>query len=52
MLDTGLWRSSGAAVMAADQNDVSMAFGHARRNGSDADFGDELYANTRDDWRS
>ena len=47
MFDAGLWRSSGAAVMAANQNHISMALGHARRNGSDADFRNELHANAR-----
>ena len=33
--------------MAADQNDVCMAFRHTRGNRPDADFRDQLHANAR-----
>ena len=32
MLDAGLRRRAGAAIVAADQNDIGVAFGHARRD--------------------
>src|SRR5262245_61455672 len=47
MFDAGLWRCSSPAVMAANQNHICMAFRDARCDGSDADFRDELYADTR-----
>ena len=47
MLDAGLRRGAGAAVMAADQDHVGMALGHASRNGADADFRDQLDADAR-----
>ena len=47
MFDAGLRRRAGAAVMTADQHDVGMAFGHARGDGADADFGNQLDADAR-----
>ena len=47
MFDAGLRRSAGAAVMAADQHDIGMAFGHARGNGADTDFRNQLHADAR-----
>src|SRR5262245_11075394 len=44
MLQTGQWAGTRAAIVTADQNDVAMGFGHARRNGSDPDFRHQLYA--------
>ena len=40
-------RSAGAAVVAADEDDVGMRLGHARRHRAHADFGDELHGNAR-----
>ena len=44
MLDARLRRSAGAAVMAADQHDIGVAFGHARGDRADADFRNQLDA--------
>ena len=47
VLDAGLRRCAGAAVMAADQHDIGMAFGHAGRDRADADLGNQFDADAR-----
>ncbi len=47
MLDGGERGGAGAAVVAADQDDVGMRLGHARRHDADADFGHQLHRNAR-----
>ena len=47
MLDAGLRRCAGAAVVAADQDDIRMAFRDAGRDGADADLGHQLDADAR-----
>ena len=44
VLDAGLRRGAGAAVIAADEHHVGMGLGHAGGDGADADFGDQLDA--------
>ena len=41
-LDRGQRRGAGAAVVAGDQDAVGVGLGDARRDGADADLGDEL----------
>jgi hypothetical protein len=42
VFDAGLRGGAGAAVVAADEDDVGVGFGDACGDGADADFGDEL----------
>ena len=44
VLDGGLRRRTSAAVEAGDKHDIRVRLGHARRDGADADFGDQLDA--------
>ena len=39
VLDAGLGRGAGAAIVAANQHHIRMGLGHARRDGADAYFG-------------
>ena len=47
VLDRGQRAGAGAAVMAADQDDVAVGLGHARGDRADADLGHELDADPR-----
>ena len=47
VLDRSLRAGAGAAVVAADQDDVRLALGDARGDGADADFGHQLDADPR-----
>ena len=47
MLDACLRRRTGPAVVAADQHDVRMAFGHTGGDRANADFRYQLDADTR-----
>ena len=47
VLDAGLRRGAGAAVVAADQDHVGVGLGHAGRDRADADFGHQLHADAR-----
>ena len=47
VLDAGLRRGAGAAVVAADQHHVRVRLGHAGGDGADADFGHQLHADAR-----
>ena len=47
VFDAGLRRSAGAAIVTADQHDIRVRFRHASRDGSNADFGDQLHADAR-----
>src|ERR1043166_7402979 len=47
VLDGRLRRGAGAAVVAADEHDLGVAFGDARGDRADADFADELHADAR-----
>ena len=42
MFDTGLGRGARAPVVAADEDDVGLAFGHPGRHRAHAHFGDQL----------
>jgi hypothetical protein len=47
VLDRGLRRGAGAAVVAGDEHDVRVRLGDAGGDGADADLGDELHADAR-----
>ena len=47
VLDRGERAGAGAAVVAADQDDVAVRLGHARGDRADADLGDELDVDPR-----
>ena len=47
VLDGGLRRSAGAAVETGDKHDIRVRLGDARRDGADADFGNQLDADAR-----
>ena len=47
VLDRGLRRGAGAAVVARDEHDVGMRLGDAGGDGAHADLGDELDADAR-----
>ena len=42
MLERGQGRSAGAAIVAADEDDVGVGFGDAGGYRADSDFGDQL----------
>ena len=42
MLDRSLWAGTRASVIAADQDDVGLSFGHTGGNRADANFGHQL----------
>ena len=44
VLDGGLRAGAGAAVVAADQDDIGVALGDTRGNGADSHFGDQFHA--------
>src|SRR6185503_12690412 len=44
MLDAGKRRGAGAAIVAANQHDVGVGFGHACRDRADSDLSDQLDA--------
>ena len=53
VLERGQRRRAGAAVVAGDEHDVGVRLAHARRDGADADLGDELDVHPgRGRWRS
>ena len=47
VLDAGLRRGAGAAAVSADQDDVGMGLGHARRDGAHPNFCHKLDADAR-----
>ena len=47
MLDSGQGRGAGAAIVAADQDDIRVGLGDASGDSAHADFGDQLHADAR-----
>jgi hypothetical protein len=48
MLDAGQRGCAGPAVVPGDEDHIGMCLGYACRDGSDADFGDQLHVDPRD----
>ena len=47
MFDAGQWRSTRAAAVPGDEDVICVPLGHAGGNCADADFGNQLHADSR-----